>query len=207
MSGVSQIVLFIVGLGLVFFGLPIFKGALSFFGFLVGAVYGIIFFSLFVGTVSLSPILIILLAAGIGLVGGLLGMALANFANSIFVFIAGGLIALAIAKLLGGFPVKEISDSLNSGRLVELLHPQMLDLVWFVVGGIVFVLAIDTVMTVALVVLGSVLIYQAIGPLHLMEPGWVIPAAFGVIGLPVQESLRHRMMKREKVIIVKRSMY
>jgi hypothetical protein len=204
-GSVSQIVLLLLGLGLVFFGLPLFRGALSFFGFMIGALYGLFFFSLFAGAASLTPILTIILALSIALVGGLLGMALANFANSIFIFIAGGFVSLAIAKILTGFPIGEAIESLKTGHITTQMVMHPIDFVWFIVGGIVFVMAIDTVMTIALVTLGSILIYQAIKPIHIFEPAWVIPAAFGVLGFLTQESLRHRVMKHEQMIVLRRA--
>jgi hypothetical protein len=203
-SSASQIPLLLFGLGLIFFGLPLFRGTLHLFGFIVGAIYGLFFFSYFAISLSLTPVLLLFAVIGVGLVGGLLGMALANFANSIFVFIAGGLVALMITKLLGGFPIEDIVQAFKTGEFRTLFHLQMLDLLWFAIGGGVFVMAMDAVMTVALVTLGTILVYRAMEPLKLMEPQWVIPVIIGVFGLMVQESLRHRTLHNKRVIIVEK---
>jgi hypothetical protein len=198
----SQIPLLLFGLGLIFFGLPLFRGTLHLFGFIVGAIYGLFFFSYFAISLSLTPVLVLFLVIAVGLVGGLLGMALANFANSIFVFIAGGLVALMITKLFAGFPIENIVEAFKTGQFRALFQLQMLDLLWFVIGGGVFVMAMDSVMTVALVMLGTILLYRAMEPMNLMEPRWVIPVAVGVIGLMVQESLRHRALNSKRVIVL-----
>ena len=202
-DSISQIIMLLLGLGLVFFGLPLFRGALNIFGLIIGVVFGLFFFSLFVGALSLSPILVLCIAAAIALVGGMLGMALANFANTVFVFLAGGVVGLLISKLVLGTQVEDAAQTFQAARFFASLSLQPVDAVWFLIGGIVFVLAIDTVMTIALVVLGTAFIYHAVEPLHIMEPAWVIPVGFGMLGLLVQESLRHRAMRHERVIVIK----
>jgi hypothetical protein len=200
-EALSQIVLLLIGVGLVFFGLPLFRGALNIFGFIVGAAYGVFLFTLFSGTVNLDPIVRIMLGAAIGLVAGFLGAALANFANALFVFIAGGLVGLLIAKLITGTPVSEATRVVSFQQLQAMLNPQAIDIVWFLIGGIIFLLAIDTVMILALVALGTGLIYRAMLPLNLMQPPWLIPVILGMIGLMTQESLRNRAARSRRVTV------
>jgi hypothetical protein len=204
-TAVSQILLLIIGLGLVFFGLPLFRGALNIFGFIVGVVYGAAVYELVAPGLGFTPVIFYVLGAVVALAGGLLGTLLANFAQALFVFIAGGLIALMVEKMLAGASMGEAVSNLQPGWFQTILHLSPVDIVWFVVGGIIFVLAIDTVMILALVALGTALIYRALDPLDLLRPEWIIPVIVGVLGLFVQESIRNRAHREKRLVITEPS--
>jgi hypothetical protein len=200
-TAVSEIALLLIGLGIVFFGLPLFRDALNLFGFIVGAVYGVALYELVAPGLGLTPVAFYVFGATVAVVGGLLGAVLANFAQALFVFIAGGLIALMVEKLAAGTSLGDAVSNLQPGWFSAILQLSPVDIVWFIVGGFIFVLAIDTVMILALVALGTALIYRALDPLNLMRPEWVIPVIIGIFGLFVQESIRNRAVRAKKLIV------
>jgi hypothetical protein len=198
MSIATQIGLLVLGLALIFFGLPLFKSAINVFGFLIGAGYAVFFYYLFASSLGLNPAWGLVVTVILALVGGILGALLANFAQALFVFVAGGFVGLMIAKFIMGAPVTTFTPE----HLRGLLQFQTLDIVWFIIGGILFVLAIDTVLIFALCALGAAFLYRALDPLNLLNPEWLIPLALGIIGFIVQEAARNRAAKERKVVIV-----
>lgn len=202
--GVAEILLLVIGLVVTFFGLPVFRGALSVFGFFLGLLVTVYLFSMFGSQFELEPLARTILTAALGLVGGFIGIAVANVAQAVFVFLAGGLIAITIAKLVMGVPVEQASQTLGLEGLMSMLRPSITDVIWFVIGGVIFIIAMDTVLIMVMAVLGAFLIFRATDPLNLMQPEWLIPAVLGVLGLIVQQALRHRAAaKAKKVVVVK----
>ncbi|HEX9743899.1 MAG TPA: hypothetical protein VGB30_00590 [bacterium] len=205
---VPQIVILIIGLVLTFFGLSLYKTLIKLVGFVVGASYGIYLYSLLMGSLSWDPLYIYITVALIVLILGMMGIMLAQFANVVMFFLAGGMVGLIMGKILTGIPADQ-AMSVFSGENVEiLLQPKASDLFWFLGGGIIFVIALDTLVMLSLTIAGAGLIWMAIKPMNLLEgsvPDWIIPVFLGFIGLMVQEANRKRR-KPEAARIMKEKM-
>ncbi len=187
--GAAHVGLLIVGLLLAFLGLPIYKSAIRFIGFVVGAGYGIYLFSLFAKSVAWDPLFVILTACFFVIVMGILGAFVAQAANMVLFFLTGGLVGVMMAKIVAGATASEIMDQ---SSVLGLMTPRVTDLIWFIGGGIVFVISIEVLIMLALASLGTGLIWFGLRPLELMRPDWVIPVVLGVLGLGVQEASRRR---------------
>jgi len=187
--GAAHIGLLIAGLLLAFLGLPIYKSAIRFIGFVVGAGYGIYLFSLFAKSVAWDPIFVIVTACFFVIVMGILGTFVAQAANMVLFFLTGGLVGVMMAKIVAGATAGEIIDQ---SSVLGLMTPRVTDLIWFIGGGIVFVISIEVLIMLALASLGTGLIWFALRPLEVMRPDWLIPVVLGVLGLGVQEASRRR---------------
>lgn len=193
--------LLLTGLALVFFGLPILRSTLHVFGFVVGASYGVYFYALFSQQNDFTLPVYILIGAIVGIFGGLLGASLANFAQAIFVFLAGGFMGFLIAKIIIGYPIDQPPEPGSLGDFNPLFQFNPIDILWFLLGGVAFVIAIDVVMILVLVIFGSALIYKSVDPLNLMQPEWAIPAIVGIIGFISQEAMSEKIKRSKKVLI------
>lgn len=187
-----QIILLLVGVVLIFFGLMIYRSLIKLVGFLVGGAYGLYLFTLVLSYVSWDPVFVLLAAVGAVLVLGILGIFIAQFANALMFFLAGGLIGVMLGKLIAGLPPDTALEMLTVEGISGLIKPQFNDLLWFVGGGLVFVVALDSLVMLALVALGAVMVRLALAPLQIMQPDWIIPGVVGLFGLMFQEAMRRR---------------
>jgi hypothetical protein len=191
-----QILLLVGGILLVFFGLLFYKSFVKLVGFVVGGAYGLYLFTLFMNSLNWDPIFIMLAAAGAVLILGILGTYIATFANVLLFFLAGGMIGVLVSKLIMGVPADTALQIFTMRGAFELLKPAPADLIWFLGGGIMFVLALDWLVMILLTVLGAVMIRFALAPLDIMKPDWVVPGVIGLLGLMFQEAMRRRTKTR-----------
>ena len=196
---ITRVLLIVLGLALLFGGLPIYRSTIKVLGFIVGAGYGVYLFSIFAKTLEMDPILIIALAGFIVLVLGILGTYLARMASTIMFFLAGGLVGVIIGKLAAGIPAGEIIEISGGEAIINLIKPEAKDLFWFLGGGFLFIISIDIVIMITLAVLGAGLIWTAARPMNLMEPDWIIPLVLAFLGIAFQESMRRKAAERKKV--------
>ena len=194
----NDIPLILIALALAFFGLPIYRGTIKLVGFIVGAAYAIYLFSVIAGSLDWEPVFIFLAGGLLILVLGVIGIFIAQFANFILFFLAGGLVGMLIGKFAMGIPSEQVFGQVSSGGFMELIKPQSADLIWFLGGGFVFVIAIDPLIMIALCALSTGILWFVLTPMGLMKPDWAIPAAVGVIGLIFQESMRRRARETRK---------
>jgi len=187
-----QIFIVLLGLALLFAGLPIYRGTIKVLGFIVGAIYGVYLFSLFAKSIALDPIFVLVLAGFIVLFLGILGTYVAQFASAVMFFLAGGLVGVIIGKIVSGIPAGDIVSITSTDTFINLIKPEASDLLWFLGGGIVFIISIDIIIIICLAVLGAGLIWITIKPLQLMEPDWVIPLVLAFLGIAFQEGMRRR---------------
>ena len=193
-----QIILLLVGVVLIFFGLMIYRNLIKLVGFLVGGAYGLYLFTFVLSYVTWDPVFVLLAAVGAVLVLGILGIFIAEFANAFMFFLAGGLVGVMIGKLVAGLPPDMAMEMLTVEGISGLIKPQVKDLLWFVGGGLVFVVALDSLVMLALVALGAVLVRLALAPLQIMQPDWVIPGVVGLFGLMFQEAVRRKRRTRTR---------
>lgn len=193
-----QIILLLVGVVLIFFGLMIYRNLIKLVGFLVGGAYGLYLFTFVLSYVTWDPVFVLLAAVGAVLVLGILGIFIAEFANAFMFFLAGGLVGVMIGKLVAGLPPDMAMEMLTVEGISGLIKPQLNDLFWFVGGGLVFVVALDSLVMLALVALGAVLVRLALAPLQIMQPDWVIPGVVGLFGLMFQEAVRRKRRTRTR---------
>jgi hypothetical protein len=191
-----QIILLLVGVVLIFFGLMIYRSLIKLVGFLVGGAYGLYLFTYLLSYISWDPVFVLLAAVGAVLVLGILGIFIAEFANAFMFFLAGGLIGVMLGKLVAGLPPDIALEMLTVEGVSGLIKPRINDLLWFVGGGLVFVVALDSLVMLALVALGAVMVRLALAPLQIMEPDWIIPGVVGLFGLMFQEALRRKSRAR-----------
>jgi len=197
-----QILIILLGLILVFAGLPIYRSALKVFGFIVGAAYGIYLFTIFAGALDWEPLFVLIAAAILVVILGVMGTFIAKFANALMFFLAGGLVGVILGKIAAGFHTQEIVNEINNAALIDLLRFKPSDILWFLGGGVVFIIALDILIMFALCFLGAGLIWYGIQPMDLMQPDWVIPLIIGILGLLFQQSMR--MRARSKTDVPKR---
>ncbi|HDS31012.1 MAG TPA: hypothetical protein ENN67_08220 [Firmicutes bacterium] len=187
-----QILLLIGGLLLVFFGLIFYKSFVKLVGFVIGGAYGLYLFTFFINQLNWEPLMIVLAAVGVVLILGIFGTIIASFASALLFFLAGGMTGLLIGKLLTGVPAETMLESNSLESLMSVLTPKAMDLIWFIGGGIVFVIALDWLAMVLFTVLGAIMIRFALAPMELIKPDWIIPGIIGLFGLMFQESMRRR---------------
>jgi hypothetical protein len=201
----AQILILVLGLLLAFFGLAIYKSFIKVIGFVVGAAYGLYLFTLFVNAVDWDPILIYLTAGFAVLVLGVLGTFVAQFAAVLMFFLAGGLVGVMLGKILMGMSASDVVSAISSEELERLIRPAAADLLWFLGGGFLFVIALEPLIMLALSALGAGLVWYAVRPWGLMPHrlDWVIPVAVGVLGLMVQEGGRRQSKASSKVAPIK----
>lgn len=198
---IQQIGMLILGLILIFFGLSLYKTFVKAFGFVVGAAYGIYAFNFVKDYLAFDVVFVYLLAGLIVLMLGIGGALIAQFANTILFFLAGGMVGLMIGKILAGLPPDQAMDFFNLEEVGKLIAPKPTDLFWFLGGGIVFVIALDALVMLALTILGCGFLWVGISPMKLFPtgfPSWIPILAVGVIGLSVQESSRKRYHGKPK---------
>jgi len=189
---ILRIITILLGLALLFAGLPIYRGTIKVLGFIVGASYGVYLFSLFAKSITLEPIFVFVLAGFLVLFLGFLGTFIAQLASAFVFFLAGGLVGVIIGKLVSGIPAGEIINITGIDTFINLIKPEASDLLWFLGGGIVFILSIDIIIMFCLAILGAGLIWVAISPFQLMKPDWVIPLILAFLGIAFQEGMRRR---------------
>lgn len=193
-STMFKIISIVIGLAFAFFGLPIYKGTLKLVGFLVGAAYAIYLFSIFASRLVWDELFIYLAGVVLVLILGLIGTVIARFANAIMFFLAGGMVGVFLGKFIMGIgPGVEVGQG-----FLELIKPTGTDLIWFLGGGIIFILAIDPLLMVLLSAFGAGIIWFVISPMGIMKPDWVIPLIIGILGLMTQATARKRA-KEERV--------
>lgn len=188
----TNILLILLGFAFAFFGLPIYKGTIKLIGFLVGGAYGVYLFSIFAGTLHWEPVFIFLAGAILIIILGVIGVFIAQFANAALFFLAGGMVGVLLGKFIMGIPTEEVVGQAMNHGFLEMIKPQSADLIWFLGGGFVFIVAIDALIMIALSALGAGILLFVLSPMHLMQPNWVIPLIVGVLGLITQESMRRR---------------
>jgi len=199
-----QIALILLGLILAFFGLSIYKGFLKVLGFIVGAGYAIYLATLLAASADWDPVVIYVGAAVGVIVLGILGTFIAQFANALMFFLAGGLVGVVLGKILTGVPAEQAVEYLNPASITNLIRPEPGDLLWFLGGGFVFVIAIDVLIMLAFATLGAGLIWFAVRPLQLLQQDWLIPLVIGILGLMVQEGSRRRYVPPRPIPIQRR---
>ena len=197
---ITQISLILLGLVLVFFGLIIYRSVIKLVGFIVGAGYGIYVAIVFSGSLGWDPLWILIAGVIFIVLLGVIGTYLAQLANALLFFLAGGLVGVVLGKIVMGMPAEEAMQALDFASLENLVRPQAGDLLWFLGGGIIFVISIDILVILAFTALGGGLIWYAIRPLHLMSPDWIIPLVIAVLGLMFQEGARRRISATQPVV-------
>lgn len=201
---ITQIALILIGLVLVFFGLILYRSVIKLVGFLVGAGYAIYLAVVFSGSLGWDPLWILIGGIILIVVLGVIGTYVAQIANMLLFFLAGGLVGVVLGKILMGIPAEEAVQTLDFRSLENLVRPTAGDLLWFLGGGILFAISIDILVILAFSALGAGLIWYAIRPLGLMSPDWVIPLAIGILGLMFQEGARRRIPGTQPVVRRKR---
>lgn len=192
MFNIPNILLIFIGLALAFFGLPIYRGTIKLIGFVVGAAYAIYLFTIFASSLDWQPVFIYLAGALLIILLGVIGVFIAQFANFVMFFLAGGLVGVLLGKFIMGVPTGDVVGQTMSTGFLELIKPQGTDLIWFLGGGLIFVIAVDPLVMIALSALGAGILWYALSPMGLLKPDWAIPVIVGVIGLITQESMRRR---------------
>jgi hypothetical protein len=195
----TQIALVLLGLILVFFGLIIYRSVIKLVGFIVGAGYGIYVAIIFSGSLGWDPLWILIAGVIFVVLLGMIGTYLAQLANMLLFFLAGGLVGVVLGKIVMGMPAQEAVQALDFHSIESLVRPEAGDLLWFLGGGILFVISIDILVILAFTALGAGLIWYALRPLHLMSPDWVIPLVIGILGLMFQEGARRRIASTQPV--------
>ncbi len=193
-SMLFKIILIVIGLAFAFFGLPIYKGTIKLVGFLVGAAYAIYLFSIFASQLVWDELFIYLAGVILVLILGLAGIVIARFANAVMFFLAGGMVGVFLGKFIMG-----IGPGVAVGQgFLELIKPTGTDLIWFLGGGFIFLIAIDALLIILLSAFGAGIIWFVISPMGIMKPDWVIPLIVGILGLMTQAAARKRA-KGERV--------
>lgn len=196
MSGpVIDIAFLVIGIILIFFGLSLYKSFVKVIGFVVGAAYGVYLYTVFLPYLTVEPIFIFLIAAFLILILGIMGTFLARAANLIMFFLTGGLAGVIIGKMIVGMTFDDAFASITSMGIREMIKPEPSDLIWFLGGGILFLIALDTLIILALTALGAGLIWYVLltwGYLPKGIPTWVVPAVLIFIGVSIQEATRRK---------------
>ncbi|MCX6645524.1 MAG: hypothetical protein NTY09_04080 [bacterium] len=192
MFNIPNILLIFIGLAFAFFGLPIYRGTIKLIGFVVGAAYAIYLFTIFASSLTWEPVFVYLAGALLIIILGVIGVFIAQFANYLMFFLAGGLVGVLLGKFIMGGLTGDVVGQTMSGGFLELIKPQGTDLIWFLGGGLIFVIAVDPLVMIALSALGAGILWYALSPMGLLKPDWAIPVIVGVIGLITQESMRRR---------------
>jgi hypothetical protein len=192
MFNIQSILLIILAIALAFFGLPIYRGTIKLIGFVVGAAYSLYLFSIFASTLDWQPVFVFLAGALLIILLGVIGVIIAQFANYLMFFLAGGLVGVLLGKFIMGVPADSVVGQPLTPGFLELIKPQGADLIWFFGGGIIFVIAVDPLVMIALSALGAGILWYVLTPMGLLKPDWVIPVIVGVIGMISQESMRRR---------------
>jgi len=206
-----ELTLLVVGFILTFFGLQLYKTFLKLIGFIIGGAYGIYLFMYFVENMTWDPIFIFLTGAFFVLVLGTLGIFIAQFTNHLLFFLAGGLSGVMIGKLVGGLDPVSATRLLSGQDITVLVKPEASDLLWFIGGGILFLIALDSLIMISFIVLGVGMVWIVLRPLDFVPPGipdWIVPGALGLAGLTVQEATRRRKIpgggRRHDVVRVRK---
>ena len=148
------------------------------------------------------PVTVLMITVSV-LVLGVIGVFIAEFANVVMFFLAGGLVGIIVGKLIVGVPVDLALQSYTFEGFATLIQPELTDLLWFIGGGIVFIIALDSLVILALTLLGVAFMRFALTPLQLMQPDWVIPGVIGLLGLMFQEGMRRRAKAQKMGIVTK----
>ena len=191
-----------VGLFSCFMGLWIYKSAVKAVGFLVGlGCAGYVVFVLLTQSsivIDLPNLYFILLVIGILIVGGVIGSYLMRAFQYVVFFLAGGVIALVLARLWAGEVEIGAFSSFESFRnSITEAPPHMLEIAIFFVGGLLYMINIGPIVALTTSALGAFLLRWAWYDI-LFDLGPAIPntmaIVFGVVGMAVQLAAFRRKM-------------
>jgi len=191
-----------VGLFSCFMGLWIYKSAVKAVGFLVGL--GCAGYLVFVVLPQSSIVIdlptpyLILLAIGILIVGGLIGSHLMKVFQYVVFFLAGGVVALTLARLWAGeIDILAFSSFESFRKSLTEAPPYMWEIAIFFVGGLLYMINIGPIVALTTSALGAVLLRWAWYDI-LIDLGPAIPntmaIVFTVVGIAVQLAAFRRKM-------------
>ena len=191
-----------VGLFSCFMGLWIYKSAVKAVGFLVGlGCAGYLVFVILPQSsivIDLSNLYFILLVIGILIFGGLIGSYLMRAFQYVVFFLAGGVVALVLARLWAGEVDIQAFGSFESFRnAMTEAPPHMLEIAIFFVGGLLYMINIGPIVALTTSALGAFLLRWAWYDI-LFGFGPAIPntmaVVFAVVGMAVQLAAFRRKM-------------
>jgi hypothetical protein len=183
-----------VGLCGCFMGLWIYKSTLKIVGFLVGvACAGYVVFVLMTQStlvIELPNLHFILLVIGILIVGGLLGSFLTRAFQYIVFFLAGGVIAVMLARMWAGeVNIQDFTSFENFRNALTDAAPQKLEIVIFFAGGLLYMINIGPIVALTTAALGAFCLrwawYDILFDFGPNVPN-ILALAFGVVGTAVQ---------------------
>lgn len=191
---VNRAIFTAVGLFGCFMGLWIYKSTLKIVGFLVGiACAGYVIFVLMTQStlvIELPNLHFILLVIGILIVGGFLGSFLTRAFQYVVFFLAGGVIAIMLARMWAGeVNIQDFNSFENFRKALTDAPPQKLEIVIFFAGGLLYMINIGPIVALTTAALGAFCLRWAwfdvlweIGP---NVPN-ILALTFGVVGTAVQ---------------------
>ena len=160
---VKRILLTMAGLFSCIMGLWIYRSTFTAMGFLVGLAYAgyitFIFFSKTILMQSLSDIKYLLVIAAAMIIGGFIGTAIARAFEAAIFFLAGGIVALTLARLWIGTIVIEDLMSLESFRnAITSSIPKCWEFFVFFIGGVLYALNVRFIIAITTAALGGLCI-------------------------------------------------
>ena len=191
-----------VGLFGCFMGLWIYKSTLKIVGFLVGvACAGYVVFVLMTQStlvIDLPNLQFILLVGGILIIGGILGSFLTRAFQFIVFFLAGGVIAIMLARLWAGeVSITDFTSFESFRQALTDAPPSKWEIVIFFAGGLLYMINIGPIVALTTAALGAFCLRWAwMDVLAGLGPNMpnIMALVFGVVGTAVQLAAFRRKM-------------
>jgi hypothetical protein len=198
----KRILLTAVGLFSCFMGLWIYKSTVQGVGFLVGAAAGayivLVAFAQSRVVQELPNLHYILLVVGTIVICGFLGSYLARAFEYILFFLAGGVIAIILARLWAGdVNIDDLRTFEAFRQAIAGAPPQPWEIVVFFVGGLLYILNVGPIVALTTAGLGAVCLRWAwFDVLEGMGPGIpnIMVLVFTIVGTAVQLAAFRRKM-------------
>lgn len=191
-----------IGLFSCFMGLWIYKSAVKAVGFMVGiGCAGYLVFVIMTQSaivIDLPNLYFILLVIVILLIGGFLGTYLMKAFQYVIFFLAGGVIALVLARLWAGeIDILAFSSFESFRKSLTEAPPHMWEIAIFFVGGLLYMINIGPIIALTTSALGAFILRWAWYDI-LFDLGPAIPntmaIVFAVVGIAVQLAAFRRKM-------------